>query len=197
MRRHQYVARGALYRYSNTSPRGLPSTDFFGIVQSEIYDPTLHPDAIEPPKGTSRSCKKPVPNMQIVDKDEFTHKFIVRSRWLPILEKVRRGSRPRASSDADLSLSQGEYKTPGRLMECKRWQRYCVLPDDEYILEQVFWTELDLQLSDPILARGRGNLEEGAQLRDGIEAFGEPIVFKLPNLGEAGFKLQSSKKGPV
>ncbi|TKA71486.1 hypothetical protein B0A55_06946 [Friedmanniomyces simplex] len=51
----QFVARGALCRYGDISPRGLPSTESLGIPQNEEYDPKVHLDATKKSGGDTRS----------------------------------------------------------------------------------------------------------------------------------------------
>ncbi|TKA83014.1 hypothetical protein B0A55_00863, partial [Friedmanniomyces simplex] len=176
----QFVARGALHRYGDISPRGLPSTESLGIPQNEEYDPKVHLDATKKSGGNTRSCRKPVPDFDIVHQDQFDSEILtVLDRWLPVLQK-------------------GEYKIPGLPYVCEKWQQYYAYPDDTHIKVQLLWTDADIKTSDRILKNGKGMLEEHAQLRDEIELYGKAREFPLPpDMAALGFELQDSNDGPV
>ncbi|KAK3628242.1 hypothetical protein LTR56_018756 [Elasticomyces elasticus] len=165
---YQPIACGALWRYSDIQVRGLPSSCSFGVGRVERYDPDIHPDAIG--ERPSRASRKAAPNWDIVVADKFDpQERNVYDRWACLLPK-------------------GTVKKPGHSVTTETWQQYYVYRDDEEIHQQIYYTELDIEEHEPILAKGRAALLPGAELREGIEPWGGPLIFRLPDLEEMGFE---------
>ncbi|KAK4901793.1 hypothetical protein LTR27_001565 [Elasticomyces elasticus] len=180
------VSRGALLRYQSIEERELISTGSFDIGQIEICDVKLlqHQDAVIYPNFT----RKPMPvvdqQMANVDPDLKDNGQVVWNlydRWACLLLK-------------------GKTYNPGHVVTSGRYQQAVIYPGDTTFSQQIWWTELDIADHDRILTLSsgkKGALEEGAEPRNGIEPWGEALVFTLPNLEEMGFDLRPNRKGEL
>jgi len=171
------VSLGALYRFTVIEPRGLPSKDAFGISQVEEFDPKVHQDATTPSARPHRAVKIPATNQHIVDQDPYDKQVVnVYDRWLPILEK-------------------GKAKEPGKPIISEKWQPVYLKVGQTAIEKQIYWTESDIHEHESILKTGRRLSDAGAELRDDIEKWGEPVVFELGNLKRRGYELIQTDAG--
>ncbi|KAK5729500.1 hypothetical protein LTR17_011920 [Elasticomyces elasticus] len=170
----QPIATGALCRYRNVHERGIPSTESFGIGQIEHYDAKVHHDAN---LLVGRPSKATQPNKAIVVRDNFTGDRILYDRFVPLLKK-------------------GDEKMPGRRFDTAQWQEAYIYKGQKDHTQQVYWTESNIQLHGPIFVPGTTANDEGAKPIAGIERWGDPLVFILPDLARMGFKpVSTHEKG--
>ncbi|KAK3115702.1 hypothetical protein LTR53_004666 [Teratosphaeriaceae sp. CCFEE 6253] len=174
------VARGGLYRHTHIKARAPPSEGSFIIGQIEVFDPEKHPDALRPSKNgdSSSASDSRQPNVKIVNQDDCDHGiYNVHDR-------------------CEFLLKKGEIKKDGKAFTTQ-WQQFYAHPDEKVIYQQIYYTEADMQTSDPLLKKGKAADMPGAELHAYVEPWGNRLTFPIHDLAKRGYELQVSDSGPV
>jgi len=176
---YQPVSHGALLRYKDILTDGVPSKEFSGIAQVEVYDKDIHHDAThftgdKLPNG--KICRNgPIPNRNVVEVDPFDGEDVVYERWCPI-------------------LARGQITSPGQALRTETWQQKMVKVNDDNLTVQVYWSERDIMEHQAI----RQGKDGYSPLIRGVEPWGDELEITLPDLAKLGFEaIATDNKGMV
>ncbi len=169
------ISSGSLQRYHVPKVRGLPTSETFGILQAEEWDPELHPDAtlqLDMEMLDEEVPQERKPDLARVSFDETDNKTNVYDRWQA------------------LTLS-GVLQDTDDTYAYELWEHRVVDIGTKEIIVQVYCADTHIDDHTSILRWGRDWTQGGR--REDVKAFGEPVTLSLPDFEAEGFELKKRK----